>query len=118
MANVTILVQLVLGIMQVNILVQNVIQNVLNVICLTEISALVVTLIANGLSLTDKHARQNVLLVNMEIGRLINVYHAKLLVKVANKHQMIVILVILNQHKNFLCLDNVKTNVISDILFH
>lgn len=67
MANVTVLVQLVPGIMQANTLAQNVIQNVLNVICSMEISALSVTLIANGHSLMDKHVSPNVLSVNTEI---------------------------------------------------
>ena len=117
MGNVLVLVQSVPGIMQVNILAQNVIQNVQNAIFLMEISVQVVTQTASGHSLMDRHVSPNVLLENMEIDRLINVYLVKLLVKVANRVRMIAILVILNQLKNFLYLDNVEISVILDILF-
>ena len=117
MGNVSALVHLVPGIMQVNILAQNVIQNVQNVIYLMEISVQVVTLTASGHFLMDRHVRPNVLLENMAIDKLINVFHVKLHVKVVNKAQMIVILAILNQLKNFLYLGSAKISVISDILF-
>jgi hypothetical protein len=50
----------------------------------------------------DRHVRPNVLLENMEIDRLINVFLVKLLVKVANRVRMIAIVAILNQHRNSL----------------
>ncbi len=94
MANVSVLVQLVLGIMQANTLAQNVIQNVQNVISLMEISVQVVTQTANSLSLMDRHVSPNVLLVNMVTERLINVCLVNLLVKAANRVRTIAILVI------------------------
>lgn len=117
MENVSVLVQLVPGIMPVNILVQNVIQNVWNVICSMEISVQVVTLIVNGRSWMDRRVSPNVLLVNMEIGSQINVCLVKLLVKAANRVRMIAIVAILNQHRNSLWSDSVKISVILDILF-
>lgn len=117
MGNVLLLVQVAPGIMQVNTLAQNVIQNAHNVMFLMEISVQVVTLTASGHSLMDRHVSLNVLLENMVIEKQGNVCLVKLLVKAANRILTIAILAILNQHKNSLCLDSVKISVNSDTLF-